>query len=119
MKKFLCFCSIIASALVLSSCTENTIGADEYFVRYISNGLSRRYDVTYSDEVGNEICLRSIVGETFERIIGPVEKGYTAKFSVKNATYGENATVRIEVKKNNAPFVVKKDGIDRVQYTIE
>lgn len=115
MKKFLCFCSVIASVLILSSCTKSEVEADEYFVRYVSNGLSGRYYATYSDEEGNEISLSSITGETFERIIGPVEKGYTAKFSIPR----ENATVRIEVKKNNAPFVVKKEGPDGVQYTIE
>lgn len=119
MKKFLCFCSIIASVLFLGSCTESTIGEDEYFVRYVSDGLAGKYDTTYSDESGNEISLKSIEGDTFERIIGPVNQGYIAKFSIYSHLNGRRAVVRIEVKKNNAPFVVKKEGSDGVQYTIE
>lgn len=119
MKKFLCFCSVIASVLVLSSCTKSEVEADEYFVRYVSDGLSGAYNATYSDETGNAISLSSIDGETFERTIGPVKEGYIANFSIYRHLNGKSASVRIEVKKNNAPFVVKKEGTNGVRYTIE
>ena len=89
-----------------------------YFVKYCSEGLSGRYDAQYRDESGKTVGLQNIAGSEFERTIGPVEKGFECFFSI-TLPYSQ-ASVRIEVKKNDEPFLVKKEStFGRVTYTIE
>lgn len=90
----------------------------EYFVKYCSNGLSGRYDAQYTDENGESVYLRNIAGNEFERTIGPVKKGFKCSFSITQ-NYSQT-TVRIEIKKDNEPFVVKGEStFGSVTYTIE
>lgn len=88
-----------------------------YFVKYCSQGASGRYDATYKNENEEYIKLINISGNEFERTIGPVSKGFVCSFSIR-MDYGQ-PTVRIEIKKDSDPFVVKKEGINSVSYTIE
>lgn len=94
----------------------------DYFVKYVSNGLTRRYDASYAD-VNGMVNLSNIAGETFERTVGPVKQGFVAKFSIKG-DYMDPA-IRIEVKKGDEPFVVKVENVGSsvigayASYTIE
>lgn len=130
MKRILLFCIIVLSSACLLSCTKgsnegngnaengDTITEDVYFVKYASDGLSGRYDASYTDENGRQVSLQSIAGETFERTVGPVKKGFKATFSITR-DYTQ-AAVRIETKKNDEPFLVKKESTyGSVSYTIE
>lgn len=134
MKKLFFLVSVtVATLMVLSSCTKGTQPEEgepeataevEYFVKYVSNGLSRRYNVNYTDANGANVSLRDIAGENFERTVGPVSKGFKAFFSIQGDYL--NPAVRIEVKKGNNPFVVKAESASysssvgaSVSYTIE
>ena len=45
--------------------------------------------------------------------------GFNCSFSMDRGTGVNDLPVRIEVKKNEQPFVIKVEGIGRVSYTIE
>lgn len=110
--------------------TDSSVSEDVYYVKYASDGLSRSYyyDVSYTTEEGNSIHLPDIPGGDFERTIGPVSKGFKSKFTIScNSSYPTTIAVRVEVKKNDNPFTVKKETvsagggyvISSVSYTIE
>ena len=88
-----------------------------YFVKYCTQGVSGRFDAKYKDEKGNFIILTNIAGNEFERTIGPVSKGFECSFSI-TMDYSK-PTVRIEIKKDNEPFVVKKESMSSVSYVID
>lgn len=130
MRKIALLSLIALSSFLFVSCTKgnesdnNSIEQkaeteDVYFVKYASNGLSGRYNATYTKEDGKSTSLQSIAGSDFERTVGPVEKGFKASFTITLNTGGYGA-VRIEVKKNDEPFLVKKESTyGGVSYTIE
>jgi hypothetical protein len=103
----------------------------EYYVKYASDGLGGQgiyaYDVSYTDETGQTRKLSEQSSDSFERIIGPVRIDFEAQFriSVKNTNDTKTRTARIEVKKGDAPFVVKAEksgkgfGGVSVSYTIK
>ena len=101
-----------------------------YYVRYASDALSQSYyyNISYTTEDGNSTRLSDIKADKFERTIGPVTSGFEAKFSIAcNATNNTSIAIRIEVKKRDSPFVVKKESVragmgnisSSVVYTIE
>lgn len=107
---------------------DGQIAESQYFVKYVSNGLEGTYSVTYVDEDGRSVELSNIKGADFERTVGPVTKGFNAKYSVKGTLNYTTIAVRIEIKKDNEPFVVKKENLATshgypcfcsVSYTIE
>ena len=101
---------------------ENAEGTVEYYVRYCFDSSTGRFDITYTDVNGQGTHLSNVVaGPNFERTVGPVEKGFSAMFSVKSTTGSDQYNGRIEVKKGDAPFVVKKEGnaYYSIKYTID
>lgn len=102
----------------------------EYYVKYASDGLGGngiyQYNVSYTDEKGQEKSFSNMTADNFERTIGPVSEGFKASFRiwVNNTNDSRARAARIEVKKDNNPFVVKaenatqKGGVS-VSYTIE
>ena len=114
-RRFLCLIGIIVFAV---SCTKMNSSSDNaYYVKYASDGFKNsnyEYTVTYTAEDGREVCLSDFEGGDFERTIGPVSKGFTAEYSIKSTSsqyVNHTIGLRIEVKKGNAPFVVKKDAV--------
>lgn len=110
--------------------TDSPTSEDVYYVKFASNGLSsgNYYNITYTTEDGTSTRLSSIPGGDFERTIGPVTEGFKSEFTVEcNASYPTTIAVRIEVKKNDNPFTVKKETVragtgrvtSSVTYTIE
>ena len=77
--------------------------------------------VTYTKEDGTKTTLTrpSTENGVFERIVGPVYKGFSCTFSIDRGTGINDIPLRIEIKKNDEPFVVKVEGIYSVKYTIE
>lgn len=140
---FIFLCALITYALVSctpgspltnntneTNSTDSSTSEDVYYVKYASNGLSNSnyYNVTYTTEDGNSTRLSSIPGGDFERTIGPVSEGFKSEVTIEcNASYPTTIAVRIEVKKNDNPFTVKKETVragtgyvtSSVTYTIE
>lgn len=120
MKRLIVICIAAISALC---CTPESINStnekDVYFVRYVSSS-SGAY-VTYTKEDGTKTTLTrpSTENGVFERIVGPVYKGFSCTFSIDRGTGINDIPLRIEIKKNDEPFVVKVEGIYSVKYTIE
>ena len=101
-----------------TSCTEECPVADDasYYVKYASDGFEsyNKYVVTYTDENGETVRLSDFRGDDFERTVGPVSKGFKAEYSITctSSQYTNIAIgLRIEVKKDDGPFVVKKDAV--------
>ena len=90
-----------------------------YFVRYISDKPIGT--ASYTNEEGKTITIRNVTGTNgvFERTIGPVYSGFKCSFSMDRGTGINDLPVRIEVKRNEEPFVIKVEGTHRVTYTIE
>ena len=122
MKKFLV---LLVSAIAFFACTPESANQPSsseeeiFFVKYISDRPIGT--ASYTNEEGKTITIRNVTGSNgvFERTVGPVYKGFTCSFSMDRGTGVNDLPVRIEVKKNNQPFVIKVEGIGRVSYTIE
>lgn len=126
----------LMTCISIVGCTkDNTQEGDgntevEYYVKYASDGLNWNsiypYTATYTDATGKTIKLENQMSDSFKRTVGPVSKGFEAKFGVSSANGNDNRprTVRIEVKKGDAPFVVKAENSSPrlgvgVEYTID
>lgn len=119
MKRFLLF--LIAS-IAAFSCTPEAVNSnndeDVFFVRYVSEKPGAM--VYYTNEEGKRISTTGASGNgVWERTIGPVYRGFQCSFSMDNGTGINNQPLRIEVKRNDEPFVVKIEGTASVKYTIE
>lgn len=115
---------LIASLAIFGCSKDPIIPSDDkteiediYFVRYIGKSAPQ---VTYTNEKGETVRLTnpSVEDYVFERTIGPVYKGFTCKFTMSTGT-GTKLPMRIEVKHNDEPFVVKVEGENSITYTIE
>ena len=118
MKKFVL---LIISIIAFYGCeTENGNNEDIYFVKYASEKPGAM--ISYTNENGEQVYITRTGGSgdsTFERVVGPVYKGFKCYLSMDNGTGINNQPVRIEVKRNNEPFVVKVEGVAYVTYTIK
>ena len=81
---------------------------DTYFIRYISDRAIGIISYTTEDGGGQSLTTNSYT--EFERTIGPVYTGFSCSFTVDRGTGVRDIPVRIEVKKNEEPFVVKVEG---------
>lgn len=87
----------------------------EYYVKYASDGLGGTgiyvYNVSYTDEKGEDKSFSNMTSDSFERIVGPVSAGFEARFRIWVANTNDTRTraARIEVKKDNNPFAVKAE----------
>ena len=133
---FLFFSSLGLLLLTASSCSkENTVDCNfpetpdaVYYIRYASNGLEGTYSADYTSENNETVRLSNIKGADFERTIGPVSKCFKANFGIRSTLNYTTVAVRIEVRKGNEPFMVKKEAVSTsngyacscsVSYTIE
>ena len=124
-------CTIACSKTTTENEQEVNKPESEYYVKYASDGLNGNgiyaYNVSYTDEKGEERSFSNMTADSFERTIGPVSKGFKASFRIWVANTNDTMTraARIEVKKDNNPFVVKAEQSNRgyggvsVSYTIE
>ena len=94
---------------------ENTLKEDIYFIRYRSNHVIGF--VSFSTPDGDTSLTTSGMSN-FERTIGPVQKGFKAYCHSDSGAGGKSYLV-LECKKNDQPFVVVDEGIDRLEYTVE
>ena len=115
MKKLLIAFFLCSLMLSCEKTCPNT--QDTYFIRYIADraiGI-----ISYTTEDGDRQSLTTNSYTKFERTIGPVYTGFSCSFTVDRGTGVRDIPVRIEVKKNEEPFVVKVEGIHSVSYKIE
>lgn len=118
---------LVLAIITLMGCNKENINIPNveevtenvYFVRYISDRPIGT--ASYTNEEGKTITIRNVTGTNgfFERTIGPVYSGFKCSFSMDRGTGVYDLPVRIEVKRNEEPFVIKVEGIHRVTYTIE
>lgn len=101
-----------------ASCSKEipVVNDASYYIKYASDGFAsyNKYVVSYTDETGETVRLSDFRGDDFERTVGPVSKGFKAEYSVTctSSQYTNIAIgLRIEVKKDDGPFVVKKDAV--------
>ncbi len=135
MKKIICLLLIVLP-LCFTACSKSNVNGDspkgqsEYYVKYASDGLGGTgiyvYNVSYTDEKGEQKSLSNMTADNFERTIGPVSVGFKASLHiwVNNSNDSRARAARIEVKKDNNPFVVKAENASEragvsVSYTIE
>ena len=124
MKRIILF---VVSIITLMGCNDSNLNITDnkdvkenvYFVRYISDNPIGT--ASYTNEEGKTITIRNVTGSNgvFERTVGPVYSGFTCSFSMDRGTGVYDLPVRIEVKRNEDPFVIKVEGLYRVRYTIE
>ena len=135
MKKTMKIFMVVLS-LCIAACTKDNTGGNstanqtEYYVKYASDGLDGngiyQYNVSYTDEKGEQKSFSNMTADNFERIIGPVSVGFKASLHiwVNNSNDSRARAARIEVKKDSNPFVVKAENASErvgvnVSYTIE
>ena len=127
MKKILSVLLISLLTFTFTSCegfnTPNNGGStsqnsqDEYYVKYsidVTGPYQHFWKISYADVDGTKTSNDGNSVKHWTVTIGPVKKGFHA--SVRNAMgTGMN---KIEVSKNNGPFVLKASGEDRASYII-
>lgn len=93
---------------------------DEYYVKYtISSSFYYFGSITYADVNGTKNDRTGDYNRTslkWEVIVGPVKKGFNSHVSYSR---GSANIVKIEVSKNNGPFVLKASGDDSANYIID
>lgn len=130
---------LIVLPLCFTACSKSPVDNEtpvnpqesEYYVKYASDGLGGgtgiyQYNVSYTDEKGEQKSFSNMTADNFERTIGPVSVGFKASLRiwVNNSNDSRARAARIEVKKDNNPFVVKAENASQkggvsVSYTIE
>lgn len=136
-KQFIFLCALGLIMLSAWSCSkESPVASDDptekvedvYYIRYASNGLEGTYSANYTSEKNESVSVPNIKGADFERTIGPVSKGFKASFGIRSTLNYTTVAVRIEVRKGNEPFMVKKEAVNTsngyacscsVSYTVE
>ena len=94
---------------------DSIIKQSVYYVKYASDGLSgngiNAYNVSYTNEKGEEMSFYYMTSDSFDRVVGPVSAGFVANFRIWVANSNDTRTraARIEVKKDDGPFAVKAE----------
>lgn len=128
MKKIVTVILLSVLAFSLTGCEgfnqpsngNSTQQRDEYYVKYtISSSFYYFGSITYADVNGTKNDRTGDYNRTslkWEVIVGPVKKGFNSHVSYSR---GSANIVKIEVSKNNGPFVLKASGDDRANYIID
>jgi len=93
---------------------------DEYYIKYEVNSSTiytgGKLNVTISTENNNNTTIDINTRTTWETVIGPVKKGFTATLQVTKGGSPDSQLklyTQISVSKNGSPFALKKiDGSD-------
>jgi hypothetical protein len=125
LKHSLLAITLAVAALGMSSCTkaETTTQQQEeeevYYIRYCAEEAVGT--ITYTDVSGTITVKANSSITNFERTVGPVQKGFTARFTITPEVFipGREKSLRIECKKGLAPFVIKAEGAGGVGYVVE
>ncbi|MBO5674015.1 MAG: hypothetical protein J6S09_06985 [Paludibacteraceae bacterium] len=128
MKKIVTVILLSVLAFSLTGCEgfnqpsngNSTQQRDEYYVKYtISSSFYYFGSITYADVNGTKHDRTGDYNRTslkWEVIVGPVKKGFNSHVSYSR---GSANIVKIEVSKNNGPFVLKASGDDSANYIID
>ena len=127
MKKIVTVILLSVLAFSLTGCEgfnqpsngNSTQQQDEYYVKYtISSSFYYFGSITYADVNGTKNDRTGDYNRTslkWEVIVGPVKKGFNSHVSYSR---GSANIVKIEVSKNNGPFVLKASGDKSASYII-
>ena len=122
MKKILSIILVSVLAFSLTACEgfNNPDKNDEYYVKYsISSSFYYFGSIKYVDVNGTKHDRTGDYNRTslkWEVIVGPVNKGFNSHVSYSR---GRANIVKIEVSKNNGPFVLKASGDKSASYMID
>lgn len=124
--------AIIAIALCCCACSSDddeigektqpgiVVQEDEYYIRYevtcTSDNPKSRKKINVSTGRGNLIIyMPEGTTSRWQAVFGPVKKGYTAALSCDTEDPTDNSLfdARIEISKNNSPFVYKTGDQDK------
>lgn len=127
--------AFILIAIMILGCNDDSnmtpANEDEYYVRYeidseSSYPTTRYVTLNLDNNISNTFNFRST---TWETIIGPVKKGFTAKLLggyTDQTITNSYIDAKIHVSKNNSPFALKKFNVSssprtlvEVNYTID
>ena len=111
---------IIFLCIINNSCEKEE--PHEYYVKYITNSTTQELDgllnISFSSEKNTTTTL--IIGQNtvWERIVGPVSKGFNAKISVSNnnGTSISYLSTEIQISKDGSPFATKAIDDHRESY---
>jgi hypothetical protein len=99
--------------LTIINCSCEKEDSQEYYVKYITKNstveLNGLLNISFNSENNETITLVINQNTVWERTVGPVQKGFSAKIEVSNKTDTRNSYLcaEIQVSKDNSPFATK------------
>ena len=129
MKKIIIL-AILAFVVFISGCEKCECDTDEYYVKYETYGTTRyvghNLNISISMENSEITTFTTAPQGSWETVIGPVKKGFTASISVETSHTDLTLEASISVNKNDSPFALKAIGESNdlsepleIEYTID
>ena len=129
MKKYVLLV-ILALGVFSSGCEKCECDTDEYYVKYETYGttpyVGHNLDISISMENSEITTFTTAPQGSWETVIGPVKKGFTASISVETSHTDLTLEASISVNKNDSPFALKASGESddlseplQIEYTID
>lgn len=121
---------ILAFVLFISGCEKCDCGSDDYYIKYETYGTTQyvghNLDISISMENSEITTFTTGPQGSWETVIGPVKKGFTASISVETSHTDLTLEASISVSKNDSPFALKASGESddlseplQIEYTID
>lgn len=113
LKLAMIFLISLVIGLIISSCSQDEINSDNYYIKYQVDSETIYYgnlNVLITDENSQSLSLQIPSRSPWEVVIGPVKKGFSATVQVNEASnnYGHlSLYLQIHVGKNEEPFALK------------
>ena len=122
--------AILALVVFISGCDKCECDPDEYYIKYETYGTTRyaghNLDISISTENSEITTFTTASQGSWETVIGPVKKGFTASISVETSHTDLTLEASISVNKNDSPFALKASGESddlseplEIEYTID
>jgi hypothetical protein len=121
---------ILAFGVINFGCDKCECDPDEYYIKYETYGTTRyvghNLDISISMENSEITTFTTDPQGSWETVIGPVKKGFTASISVETSHTDLTLEASISVNKNDSPFALKASGESddlseplEIEYTID
>lgn len=100
---------ILVSMPLLTACDNDDEPLQDYFVNYtVTFDPEKQVDINYTGADGkNQIVQTKNENGKFQTTVGPVKKGFEAELVVSYSNGGPAASLQIDVKHGEEPFVTK------------
>ena len=113
MKKIIIL-AILAFGIINFGCEKCDCDSDEYYIKYETYCTTRyvghNLDISISMENSEITTFTTDPHGSWETVIGPVKKGFTASISVETTNTDITLEASISVSKNDSPFALKASG---------